>query len=176
MSTKVRSIFVGGGHQHCIWLQIHIWVVHFYLNLGSTLAVALVPSVSHLNSLWWGMPTLDADPTPDPYLGCTFWLEFRVQSFSGPIYFSPELIVVVVVGRGSTLVPTSVPSLSHLSWLWGVYSRKMWSQLHFFVYRQLSSTHDWIGSLTSDCQWAKKYEGRISMRLRAWATPEQIAS
>ena len=43
---------------------------------------------------WWS--TLDLDPTPDPYLGYTFWPEYRVYSCcsSGPIYVSSELIVV----------------------------------------------------------------------------------
>ena len=59
-------------------------------------------------------------------------------------------------GGGSTLAPAPVPSLSHISWLWRVYSRKMWSGLHFFIYKQLSAAHDWIGSFPSDGQWAKK--------------------
>ena len=109
----------------------------------------------------------------------TFWPEFRVHSgsSSGPIYVSPKLIVVV--GEPMQL-QTPVTSLSHLSFwpefrrrgihpssgsgpiclTWAycgrVYSRKIWSQLHFFVNRNLSAVHDWIGLLPLDCQWAKK--------------------
>ena len=38
------------------------------------------------------------DPGPDPYLGCTFWPEFRIYSSSSAIYVSPELIVMGGVG------------------------------------------------------------------------------
>ena len=75
------------------------------------------------------------DPTPDPYLGCTFWPEFRVDSGSSPIYVSPVFIVGVgvnsrsgsssrsifglffltcILNLGSTLA--MVPFMSHL-WL-----------------------------------------------------------
>ena len=53
----------------------------------------------------FGGSTVDLDPVPDPYLGCTFWPEFKVHtgSGSGPIYVIPKLILVVVVG--STVDP-----------------------------------------------------------------------
>ena len=96
-----------------IQLQIHIWVVLFYLNLGSTLA--LFPSMSHLSPLWWwwvhagfssGPISVSTQlivwgltPAPEPYLVCTFDLHL-----------------------GSA--PAPVPSMSHLSSLcWGVNSR-----------------------------------------------------
>ena len=81
---------VVGQLQIWIWHQIHIWVVPFDLNLGSS--HALVPSMSHPRWIW-GMSTLDPDPAPDPYLGCTFWPEFRVHSGSdsSAIYVSPYL-------------------------------------------------------------------------------------
>ena len=81
---------VVGQLQIWIWHQIHIWVVPFDLNLGSS--HALVPYMSHPRWIW-GMSTLDPDPAPDPYLGCTFWPEFRVHSGSdsSAIYVSPFL-------------------------------------------------------------------------------------
>ena len=67
--------FCAGQLQIHTWLQIHIWVEVFDLNLGSTPALAQVPSISHLSSLW----------------------QWRVHSgsSSGPISVSPELIVGV---------------------------------------------------------------------------------
>ena len=94
MSTKVRSICVCVAQ---LWIQIHIWVVLFDLNLWSTLNP--VPSMYHLSSLL-GESTPDLYPAPDPYLGCTFDLNL-----------------------GSTLA--LVPSVSHLSSLLGVNSRSI---------------------------------------------------
>ena len=63
---------------HCGGSTLDLWVVLFDLNLGSTLA--LVSSMSHLNSLWWRL--------------------------------------------GGPLCLQLWSHLSHLSWLWGVYSIK----------------------------------------------------
>ena len=57
----------------------------FDLNLGSTLSPASVPSLSHLRSC--GGSTPDLDPTPDLYLGCTFWPEFSLYWY----YVNPML-------------------------------------------------------------------------------------
>ena len=77
-SMSHLSTLRGGGQ---VWiliqLQIHIWLP---LCLKSHLCLTLV---------YAGEST--PDPALDPYLGCTFWPEFRVHSFSGssPIYVSP---------------------------------------------------------------------------------------
>ena len=83
------SIIMGGQLWIWITLQIHILVVLLYHNLGSTPAPVLGPPMSYLTSGGW---TLDPDPAPDPYMGCTFRPEFRVHCGSGLIYVSPELI------------------------------------------------------------------------------------
>ena len=60
--------------------------------------------------------TLDLDPAQDPYLGCTFWPEFKLNSGSGssPIYVSPE--VIVVGGSTPDLDPALDPYLACTLW------------------------------------------------------------
>ena len=72
----------------------------FDLNLGSNLA--LVSSMSHLSSLWWwwGL-TLDPDPAPNPFLGCTYWSEFSLYWY----YVNPMLSL-----KFNILSHNSIPS------------------------------------------------------------------
>ena len=126
-----------------------MWVALFNLNLGST--TPLGQSMFYLSLLWW----------------------WGAHSSSSPISVSPQLIWGVHSRSGSSsrsyLCFTFWPEFrgggplqlqSNLSPTWaycgGVNSRKIWSQLHFFLYRNISAAHNWIGSLPSDGQWAIK--------------------
>ena len=101
---------------------------------------AAVPSLSPQLIVWGSTP--DLDPAPDPFLCCTSWPEFRGE------------------GRGSTPGPSPVPSLSHLSWFWGVvYSRKIWSQLHFFCL-QKSFSCTWLDRLIA-FKWPMNQKPKI---------------
>ena len=95
-------------------LQIHMWVILFDLNLGSTVAVG--PSVFHFSSLcwwwWWDGPLqlqsplcLTSDDCGDPIQIhiCVVLFDQNLGggegihsgSSSGPISVSPELIVYI---------------------------------------------------------------------------------
>ena len=57
---------------------------------------------------------------------------------------------------GSTLALAPVQSLSQPElFVGGGNSQKIWSQLHFLVYRNLSAVHDWIDSLPSEANEPK---------------------
>ena len=166
--------------------QILMWVVFFYLNLGSTPAWG--PSMFHFSLLWWWgfTPTpvpsqLIGESTLDPYLCCTFrpefrgrgegqlllqlqshlsptWADYGVHSRSRAIFVLYLLTWIYLGGEGRAGGPLWLQLQSHSvqpELLVGVNSSKIWSQLHFFVYRNLSAAHDWITLSTSNGQWVK---------------------
>ena len=130
MSTKVRSIYVEGVRSSSGSVPIYdspeliVVVVE-----GSTLG--LVPSLSHLSSLWLGGPF-------------HFWVQSQI------------CLTWAHCVEESTLIVSPVSSLSHLSslWWWGSTSDSR-SQLPFCLQTAFCA-QDWVGSLPSDDQWAKK--------------------
>ena len=65
----------------------------FYLNLGSIVVQALVPSMSHLCWLWGGRATPDMDPAPDPYLCCLENWTFC------PIFLFTSILIVLCLHK-----------------------------------------------------------------------------
>ena len=113
-------VFRGVNYGSWIQLQIHIWVVLFDMNLGST--VALVPSVSLLSSLWLYVWGVRVNSGSRPGSRSIFGLYFLTWIW-GPFQLKLQSHLCITwahfVGGGFTLTPALVPSLSHLSWMWG---------------------------------------------------------
>ena len=87
-----------------------------YLNLGSNLALALIPFMSHLSSLWLGVHSGPSSSpisvSPKLILGDQLQIQIQLQI--------NILVVLFDLNVGSTLAPglVPVPSMSHLSSLW----------------------------------------------------------
>ena len=98
LSPYEYQIEINLGGQLLIWIQIHIWVVLFDLNLGSTLAQG--PSVFHFSSLWW-------------------WWEGPLQ-LQSPLSVSPQMIVGIQ--------SRSIFVLYFLTWIRGWGGDPLWLQ------------------------------------------------
>ena len=60
------------------------------------------------NSLWWGGPTLEPDPAPDPYLGCTFDLKFHhIDIMLTLCYLQIECLVPLLHSKWWELINSS---------------------------------------------------------------------
>ena len=101
-------------------IQIQLWI-HIYMCVVPFEGPLHLQSQSHLCLAldYLERSTPDPDPALDPYLCCTFWGSILTLA---PV---PSMSHLRLCGR-STLAPTPVPSLSDLSLIWGVNSRKIW--------------------------------------------------
>ena len=103
----------GGQLQIWIQLQIYIWIVLFDLNLGSIPAPALVPSMSHLKSLWWGSILA---PALVPSLSHLSWLwgGLLQKNWSQLHFLSTDSFLLRMIGQAHCLRMANEPKSQQL--------------------------------------------------------------